>query len=220
MVMVGVVQLKNQPIFYLVGSVTILGLASDIQKRSQTRTPESMLRQLQHLEYDPDVCPEWSGTESGGVEAHVTGNPDKTAVLIDPSGEIKRQLLDSMFRGQKRIIAPKMETLKLSKDVSMELGLKDADSLGLGELGRLMNKVTKPPRFRLVRFFRRSKTGPFICIIDIPKDATENDVVVLLRSAARLKEAAGKSVVTIACLEAPYDITKLPLRIQQFDVLS
>ena len=178
-----------------------------------------ILKEVQRRIYDTAESDEWSGSESlrSSVTAHVLENPnDKTAVLIDPSGKIKRQLLDNMFRGQKSIIAPKMKKLSLDEDMSMYLGLKAADFLGLDELGRLMKDVTKPPRFPLDHFISRSTTRPFVCIVDVPKVATEKEVVVILRDASMLQEAGGKSVITVACLRKTYGIFKRPLAIDEF----
>ena len=114
-----------------------------------------------------------------------------------------------------------MNKLSLDDDISKEL--EASDSIGLDEIARLLKKITTPSRFRLVRFFRGSSNNnvePFICIIDIPKDATENDVVDVLTSASQLKEAAGKSVVTIACRRKFYGDAKLRLDLDDYDIIS
>jgi len=142
--------------------------------------------------------------------------PGKTIIFVDPLGKAKANLVDNEFREATGIIVPTMETLKLSEDIAGELQLEKP--MALGPLGRLMKKVTKPPRLRLIRFIRRSKTGPFICIVDIPKDATENDVVVLLRSAAQLQRAADKTIITDVCLREFYDDAKRRFDLGGFEI--
>jgi len=183
----------------------------------------SKLKQVQRRWYDPPAADEWPGRQNfnESVSEHVQENrPRKTLVLEDPSGVVGSQLLDNMFRGKKSIIVPSMETLKLSKDISKSVGLKASDALGLNELGSLMKDATKPPRFPLDHFLSRSTTRPFVCIVDVPKRASEKEAVVILTDTSRLQAAAGTSIVTIICPEKKYNVRNLPLVLPQFDIVS
>mmetsp|Transcript_17910 Transcript_17910/g.57948 ORF Transcript_17910/g.57948 Transcript_17910/m.57948 type:complete len:310 (-) Transcript_17910:401-1330(-) len=177
-------------------------------------TPQKQIREKLMLKYNPPASNPWSGTNfvEQDVLDFVTNNTlRKTLVLVDPTGTAKPDLLDGMFRGQTRIVAPAMKKLSLDEDISNFFDLPGTK--GLDTLANLIEKGIKPDLGGM-------PVTPAKLLIDVPRKATDTDVVNILTDVATLKGVAGANVIPIVCLASSYNITALPLTLSNYMILS
>jgi len=177
-------------------------------------TPQKQIREKLMLKYNPPPSNPWPGKpfKEKDVLTFVENNAiDKTLVLVDPSGTAKRNLLDAIFRGQINVVAPAMKKLSLDDDISNFFDLPATK--GLDTLANLIEKGIKPDLGGM-------PVTPAKLLIDVPRKATDTDVVNILTDVATLKGVAGANVIPIVCLASSYNITALPLTLSNYMILS
>ena len=75
------------------------------------------------------------------------------------------------------------------------------------------------PSFSLPYFPVPPELVPVIAIIDVPSDATEDDVTKILRDVATLKSKAGENITPVVYLERPdYGLDRLRLNLASFQI--
>jgi hypothetical protein len=198
------------------GVFGVIKLIDDQRKYNKER-PENKVGRDLNAPYAPPEAGPWAGPISTKtvitdfVEKNLNG---QTLVLVDESGKVKPELLDNMLRGRVRVLSPAMEQLRLSADISSYFELDKVK--GLDAIARLIDEVVKP---RPPYFPVPPKLVPVIAIIDVPSDATKDDVTKILRDVATLKSKAGENIIPVVCLERPdYGLDRLRLNLASFQI--
>ena len=92
------------------------------ERRRKDDEPESRVRRAMSPVYEPPPAGPWAGpisTETVIADFVEKNLCDQTLLLVDETGTVKRRLLDIIIlRGRMRVLAPAMEQLRLSKDIS------------------------------------------------------------------------------------------------------
>jgi len=182
----------------VVGSaVLILGYV-DQQRLKPGRQVRAKLRKP----FNPPASNPWPGKpfKEKDVLTFVENNAiDKTLVLVDPSGTAKRNLLDAIFRGQTRIVAPAMNELSLKKDICEFFGVKDQ---GIDALAGLFATAVKSPY--------GGKPTPVKLIVNLASVDDDTKLRSVIREVDLLKQAAGDNIITIVTVAQRAYIQALP----------
>mmetsp|Transcript_17900 Transcript_17900/g.57912 ORF Transcript_17900/g.57912 Transcript_17900/m.57912 type:complete len:311 (-) Transcript_17900:412-1344(-) len=167
-------------------------------------TPQKQIREKLMLKYNPPASNPWSGTNfvEQDVLDFVTNNTlRKTLVLVDPTGTAKPDLLDGMFRGQTRIVAPAMKKLSLDEDISNFFDLPGTK--GLDTLANLIEKGIKPDLGGM-------PVTPAKLIVDLVDVDDDTKIRSVVKEVKLLKEKAGTNVITIVVVANGASIQALP----------
>ena len=169
-----------------------------------TPIPESLVRANLKKVFVPPPNATWTGINFGEEQVldFVNRNPAfETLVLEDPSGTVKKNLLNGLFRGEIHVVDPTMTALSLEEDLSKFFGLKETK--GLDDIARwIKNGITFPFGSRLL------PAKVIVDLLDVDEPATLRSVV---NEVTLLKEKAGDNVVTIITVANDDFITNLPL---------
>ena len=169
----------------------------DFSCERELKKPGRGLRATLDDLYAPDDFPGWCGEASAkeAVEAFVADRRKRdTLVFVDPKGLIKRRLLDNMYRGQRRVVAPTMKSPSLKKAIQEHFGI--SEDLDAGAIGRSMRET--------------NEDDPVKVLLDLSLTEDPEKIKDALTYARYLKEAAGDAVATIAVVNDAKFIHELP----------
>lgn len=183
--------------------VALLQIAFDARKRAIS-SPEFLVRTKIKTPY----VPEWPGPSSWvqEVQSFVGNNSGGTTlVLVDPTATVKEDLLDEMFRGQARIVAPVMDNMVLSEDLAKDL---DIDDVSLDQIANLIAQNVRPLLPGVL------PVNPAKIIIDLLPVQDPTTLSSVVRDVTLFKDAVQGNAVTIVTVPNGDFIKNLPLPIQ------
>ena len=176
------------------GSLAFLGLSAAKSFWTDCSVAYPLRARLRRP-YDPLESDDWVGDPNLALRVGVFVAEralKKTLVVVDPEDSVKADLLDNMFRGQRRVLAVVIDSYRSLVD-SISREVEGSWYWSLEDLAQAIRRKNMVSTVRLIVDLRHCPQVPDV-----------------LRDTMKLKEIAGSKILTIVVVKSPDALRELP----------